>query len=30
MDCNINDPQFADKAVEMMLALIAAKKQGDR
>ena len=30
IDCNINDPPFAAKAVEMMLALIAAKKQGDR
>lgn len=26
MDCNINDPQFAAKAVEMMLDLIAKKK----
>jgi uncharacterized protein (UPF0261 family) len=30
MDHNINDPQFAAKAVEMMLALIARKKEGDR
>jgi len=27
LDCNINDPQFAAKAVEMMLALIARKNQ---
>jgi uncharacterized protein (UPF0261 family) len=26
MDCNINDPRFAAKAVEMMLALIGQKK----
>ena len=26
MDCNINDPRFAAKAVEMMLALIERKK----
>jgi len=30
IDCNINDPQFAAKAVEMMLALIAKKNEGDR
>jgi len=28
MDCNINDPRFAAKAVEMMLALIEKKKAG--
>jgi len=28
MDCNINDPPFATKAVEMMLALIERKKAG--
>ena len=28
MDCNINDPRFATKAVEMMLALIERKKAG--
>ena len=28
MDCNINDPRFAAKAVEMMLALIERKKAG--
>ncbi|MDP6543772.1 MAG: Tm-1-like ATP-binding domain-containing protein [Phycisphaerae bacterium] len=28
IDCNINDPEFAAKAVEMMLALIAEKNQG--
>lgn len=27
MDCNINDPQFAQKAVEMMLELIEQAKQ---
>jgi len=25
MDCNINDPEFADKAVEMMLTLVKSK-----
>jgi len=29
IDCNINDPPFAAKAVEMMLALIARKNEGD-
>jgi len=29
LDCNINDPQFSAKAVEMMLELIARKNQGD-
>ena len=29
MDNNINDPEFAAKAVEMMLAMIATKKEGD-
>lgn len=28
MDCNINDPRFAAKAVEMMLALIEREKAG--
>ena len=27
IDCNINDPQFAAKAVKMMLALIDQKNQ---
>ena len=29
IDCNINDPPFAAKAVEMMLALIAQKNEGN-
>ena len=28
LECNINDPEFAAKAVEMMLALIEQKKAG--
>ena len=30
IDCNINDPKFAAKAVEMMLALIDQKNQDNR
>jgi len=29
MDCNINDPRFAAKAVEMMLALMAGKNESE-